>query len=76
MLAQTSDHSESDNNTLALLLDEARIQLEMAELLGYGKQENYQGIYEQIDLLEKKSTYGKSGQGWFDTIKQKISNLF
>ncbi|MCF6254214.1 MAG: YfdX family protein [Thiomicrorhabdus sp.] len=76
VLAQKIDRSESDNTTLSLLLNEARIHLEMAELLGYGKKENYQGIYEQIDLLEKKSTDGKHGQGWFDTIKQKISNLF
>jgi len=75
VLAQSSDRSESDNNTLALLLSEARIQLEMAELLGYGKQENYQGIYEQIDALETKSTDGKSGQDWFDKIKQKMTEL-
>ena len=76
VLTQKSDRSDSENTSLSLLLSEARMQLEMAELLGYGKAKNYQGIYDQIDLLEDQSSEGKSGEGWFKTIKQKISELF
>ena len=30
----------------------------------------------QLDQIEQKTTGGKSGKGWFDKIKQQVSDLF
>ena len=54
----------------------AREQLQMAELLGYGKKTDFKPIYEQIGEIENKSAGGKSGTGWFDKLKQHLADLF
>lgn len=74
-LAEQEDRNEKDNEVLANLLADARKQLKMAELLGYGKKKSYKPVYEQIAQIEKKSVGGKSGKGWFDKIKEQISDL-
>ena len=48
----------------------------MAELLGYGTKESYKYMYDQIDHIERKIEGGKGGKGWFDKIKQQLSELF
>jgi hypothetical protein len=53
----------------------ARTQLEMAELLGYGNKDVYKPMHEQLDEIEQKTKGGKGGKGWFDKIKQQISEL-
>ena len=75
-LAEKSSRSEKDNESLSNQLSEARKQVRLAEVLGYGQKKNYKPIYEQIDQIEKKSRGGKSGRGWFDNIKKKVSELF
>ena len=65
-----------DNKVLSDLLKDARNQLEIAELLGYGTNKSYQDIYEQIDEIEKKVEIGKVGKGWFVKIKRQVSELF
>ena len=75
-LAEKKDRSKEENETLAKHLQAAREQLQMAELLGYGKKKDYNPMYEQISEIEKKSASGKSGIGWFDKLKQQLSDLF
>ena len=75
-LAEKSSRSEKDNESLSNQLSEARKQVRLAEVLGYGQKKTYKPIYEQIDQIEKKSRGGKSGRGWFDNIKKKVSELF
>jgi DNA polymerase/3'-5' exonuclease PolX len=75
-LAEKKDRSKEENDKLAKHLQASREQLQMAELLGYGKKEDVNPLYEQISEIEKKSAGGKSGTGWFDKIKQQLSNLF
>jgi hypothetical protein len=75
-LAEKKDRSTNENSKLKKDLEEARNQLKLAELLGYGKKDAYQAIYQQIDELEKKTSGGKSGKGWFDKIKASLKNLF
>ena len=74
-LAENEERTVKEKETLAEMLDEARNQLKMARLLGYGDKKAYKPIYEQIDQIEKKSEGGKSGKGWFDKIKQQLSDL-
>jgi len=72
-LAEKEDRNVKDNVKLSNLLKEARTQLKMAKLLGYGTKKSYQPMYDQIDQIEKKTVGGKSGKGLFDQIKQQLS---
>jgi len=74
-LAESKQRTDKDNESLAKQLDEARKQLKMAELLGYGDKKAFKPMYEQLDAIEKKSVGGKGGKGWFDKLKQQLSDL-
>jgi hypothetical protein len=74
-LAENEERTAKDNETLANLLAEARTQLKMAELLGYGTKESYKAMYEQLDQIEAKTASGKGGKGWFNKIKEQLSEL-
>ena len=75
-LAEKKDRSKEENDKLAKQLQAAREQLQMAELLGYGKKTDFNPMYEQIREIENKSAGGKSGTGWFDKLKQQLADLF
>lgn len=75
-LAEKKDRNTEEEKKLGNNLRAARDQLQLAELLGYGKQKDYKPMYEQISEIEKKSAGGKSGTGWFDTLRQNLSDLF
>jgi hypothetical protein len=75
-LAKTENRTASDNEELTQLLKEARNQLEMAELLGYGTRKSYRDMYEQLDQIEAKTAGGKVDEGWFERIKKQLSELF
>jgi hypothetical protein len=75
-LAENDSRTKSDSATLSGLLTEARGQLRMAELLGYGTKQSFRPMYEQLDMIEEKVAGGGSGKGWFDRIRQQVSELF
>jgi hypothetical protein len=75
-LAENEDRNLKDSETLANMLMAARTQLHMAELLGYGSKKSFKPLYEQLDMIEDKTAGGKGGKGWFDKIKQQVSELF
>ena len=75
-LAENKERSEEQNQTLTGLLTGARNQLRMAEVLGYGTQESFQPMYAQLDTIEEKTAGGRGGKGWFDRIKQQVTELF
>lgn len=74
-LAEDQERTEMENETLSGLLTEVRNQLKMAELLGYGTKKSLAPMYEQLDEIEEKTAGGKSGKGWFDKIRQQLSEL-
>lgn len=75
-LSEKKDRTTKENDDLANDLKEARNQLKIAELLGYGDKKAYKPMYDQLDEIEKESAGGKSGTGWFDKIKKQLSELF
>jgi hypothetical protein len=75
-LAENEERSIEDNATLAGLLKDARMQLKMAELLGYGTKKSFKPMYEQLDQIESKTSGGKGGEGWFDKIKDQLEEMF
>ena len=75
-LAENSERKDEENKQLTTLLDNAEAQLLMAEVLGYGDKKAFQPMYEQLDTIREKTKEGKSGKGFFDKIKNQISNIF
>ena len=75
-LTEKKDRGKEENEELSKHLQAAREQLQLAELLGYGKKEDYTAMYEQISEIENKSAGGKSGAGWFDQLKQQLDHFF
>ena len=75
-LAENEERTVEDRDLLADMLTDARAQLKMAELLGYGTKKSFKPMYEQLDLIEGKTASGEGGKGWFDSIKQQLSQLF
>jgi hypothetical protein len=74
-LAENQTRDAAESKELATLLKEARHQLEMTELLGYGSKKDMQSIYKEIDLITGKTHDKQGGKGWFDLLKKKIASL-
>ncbi|HHH9009784.1 TPA: heat resistance protein YfdX2, partial [Pseudomonas aeruginosa] len=75
-LVEDGQRSEASNERLETLLNEARQQLEMAELLGYGKKKDFEPLYTELKKVKQKTAGGGGGIGWLDEIKAKLSKLF
>jgi hypothetical protein len=73
--AEGEERAGGEDARLAELLKEARRQLKMAEVLGYGKKESFQPMYTQLDEIAAKAAAGKGREGWFDRIKEQNSQL-
>ena len=74
-LAQKATRSEEDNTALAKLLNEARAQLKLSEILGYGTKNDYEKFYAEIKEIEDKTQGGKSAQGLFGPVNKYLSDL-
>src|SRR5690606_3360638 len=76
-LVEKSDRSAEEDKRLGALLDDARKQLAMAELLGYGRmKKDFKDIYDQIKSVKEKAKSGQSGKGFFDDIMATFRSLF
>lgn len=75
-LSEKKDRSKGDNEKLANQLKTVREQLQMAELLGYGKKRDFQPMYAQLESIEKVSAGGKSGAGWFEKVRKQVAETF
>lgn len=76
VLAENGERTAKDSDTLAELLKDARTQLKMAGLLGYGTKKAFKPMYEQLDQIESRTSEGKGGKGWFDEIKSHMAEMF
>ncbi|SER79976.1 YfdX protein [Nitrosomonas sp. Nm51] len=74
-LAEKKDRTEKENTSLAILLEDTRTQLKMAEALGYGNKVVYEKLHEQIDSIIAKTEGNKYGKGYFDEIYKFLSEL-
>lgn len=75
-LAEKKARTKEENDRLARNLKAAREQLQLAEILGYAKKKDYKPLYKELDEIEDKSGGGKSGAGWFDRIRNQLSDWF
>ena len=71
-LATTEDREGEQNEELTRLLDDARSQLEFAQVLGYGQEADFEVFYEQLDKIAQKTRGGRSGTGFFDRIRSAL----
>jgi len=74
-LAEKEDRTEEDAKELTALLEDAENQLKIAEILGYGKKKAFKPMYEQLDIIREKTKDKKSGEGFFDKIKDQVSRI-
>lgn len=74
-LAGKKDRSPSENKDLSNLLAQARTDLERTEALGYGTRKDFKVMYDEVSEIEKKTQGGKSGTGFFDSVKSSILDL-
>ena len=73
---KTDKRDAKQNEELSTLLSSVRTEIEMAQILGYGKKADFKPIFDQVKSIEQKSAGGKSGKGWFDELKTRIQKLF
>jgi hypothetical protein len=74
-LAEKNGRSSDENKKLHDLVESARTQLELGEALGYGTRNACKTLYSQLDDIQTKTGDGKSGQGYFDKIKESLQGL-
>lgn len=74
ILAEKTDRSDEESTQLTDLLDRTRTQLRFAQVLGYGRKNDFKNIYQQLDQIEDKTNHGKSGKGFFEKIKGFLSD--
>lgn len=74
-LAEKNDRTKDENKRLSDLLESARKEIEFAQALGYGNKKDFATFYKEIDLIEKKTSGGQSGTGFFDIIKSSLSSM-
>lgn len=74
-LAGKTGRSSEENKHLRELVEAARHQLEIGEILGYGARDDYQPMYAMLDDIETKTSGGKSGPGIFDKINEALKKF-
>lgn len=75
-LTENEKRSEEESKQLNKLLKAAGDELKLAEVLGYGSNKDFAPLHKQISEIKDKAVGGKSGKGWFDKLKQQLSDLF
>ena len=74
-LAEKKGRSKEEQKQLEDLLEAARKELQFAEVLGYGKREDFKPFYAAIDGIAKKVAGGKHGKGFFDELKKALEKF-
>lgn len=73
--AGKENRSDEENKALAFKLKEARNQLKISQLLGYGDKKLFKPLHEQIDQIEKETADGKTGKGLFEKIEKLVPDF-
>lgn len=75
-LSEKAERTSEDNQRLTTLLDASRKEIEMAQALGYGTKKDFDTFYKELSLIEEKTSGGKSGSGFFESIKTSMTSMF
>jgi soluble cytochrome b562 len=74
-LAEESDRSNEESERLANLLDSAEQQLRIAEALGYGEEEDFEPLYDELESIREQTRGGESDTGLFTELRSGINEL-
>jgi CHASE3 domain sensor protein len=74
-LASKSDRKPDDVKQSRALIEEARRQIQLAEVLGYGTADSYKPLYSQLNQIEKQVDSGLAARGLFDRLRQSLNNF-
>lgn len=74
-LATNAERTGEQNAELKRLLDGSRRQLELAEALGYGEADDFEGYFDQLDEIADKTSDGKSGTGFFEKLRRALRSF-
>jgi hypothetical protein len=75
-LSEKPDRTAEDSQRLTTLLNASRSEIEMAQALGYGTKKDFDTFYKELALIEDKTSSGKSGSGFFESIKNSMTAMF
>ncbi len=74
-LAENKQRTDEDNKHLTELLNGAQTSIKLAQELGYGQKQDFAHFYDEIDRIRDKTAGGKSGAGFFDSIKSYMTAM-
>ncbi len=74
-LAEKAKRTEAEEKELKAILKAARTELEFAQALGYGKEEDFKTFYEELDKIAAKTKGGGHGRGFFDKLKKALADF-
>ena len=74
-LANKRDRNDDDKKQIRAFIEGTRLELQLAEALGYGTKDSYKPLYAQIDDIQKKTEGGDSAKGLFDKLRQSLKNF-
>lgn len=74
-LAEKKDRTEVENISLTHFLDQARLQLTMAEALGYGRKGDYRILYKHLDKIIQTTEGGTPKSDLFNEIRKFLSEI-
>ncbi|MDQ1471276.1 MAG: hypothetical protein QOJ99_2756 [Bryobacterales bacterium] len=74
-IANKRDRNDDDKAKLRGYIEATRVELQLAEALGYGTKDSYKPLYAEIDDIQKKAEGGASGKGLFDKLRQSVKNF-
>jgi len=74
-LAAVEKRTEEQDKKIDELLADIKVQIEMAEALGYGDKKEYKKFYKQIKEIKKKTDGGIFGKGDTDLLKNSLKKF-
>ncbi len=74
-LAEKAKRTEAEEKELKAILRAARTELEFAQALGYGKEEDFKTFYAELDKIASKTKGGGHGKGFFDALKKALADF-
>lgn len=74
-LVDEEDRSDEESEAIGVLVQAARHQLEMAEVLGYGDERDHEKFRAQIAELEEKIEADESTRGVFGRLQRTLDDL-
>lgn len=74
-LAKKQNRTQDQNKQLSDLLSEADYDIKFAQVLGYGKKEDFDSFHREIESIRQKTANGNFGAGFFEQVKGYMESM-